>query len=153
MWINDDLGKPVTVNAGHMDRIASPAAGIDRRMFYRVGAQRARATSIVRYAPGSALPAQTHTGGEEILVLSGTFQDEHKDYPAGSCFRSPPGTSHSPAATDRRVIFVRLWQFRAGDTAQIVRQPGEGSALALRDGATAARLMFDDGAESVGIET
>ena len=153
MRINDDLGKPVTVDAGRMDWTASPAAGVDRRMLYRVGAEVARATSIVRYAPGSAFPEHAHTGGEEILVLAGTFQDEHGDYPAGSYFRNPPGTSHSPAAADGCVIFVRLWQFRAGDMTQIVRQPGEGEKLRPRDGAAEARLLFDDGAEHVVIET
>ncbi|MBK5927607.1 cupin domain-containing protein [Rhodobaculum claviforme] len=153
MRINDDLTTPVFVDAGAMDWHASPAAGVDRRMLYRVGAEVARATSIVRYAPGSAFPAHAHTGGEEILVLEGTFQDEHDDYPAGSYFRNPPGTSHSPAASGGCVIFVRLWQYRAGDVAQIVRQPGEGPLLAPRDGAEAARLLFDDGAERVTLET
>ncbi len=152
MRINDDLEKPVTVDAGAMDWTQSPAAGVDRRMLYRVGAEVARATSIVRYAPGSAFPEHAHTGGEEILVLEGTFQDEHGDYPAGSYFRNPPGTSHSPAAADGCVIFVRLWQFRAGDTAQIVRQPGQGDPLPPRDGAASARLLFDDGAEHVALE-
>lgn len=153
MRINDDLTRPVLVDAGRLDWVASPAAGVDRRMLYRVGAEVARATSIVRYAPGSAFPAHAHNGGEEILVLSGTFQDEHGDYPAGSYFRNPPGTSHSPAAADGCEILVRLWQFRDGDAAQIVRQPGEGETLTPRDGAERARLLFDDGAERVVMET
>jgi anti-sigma factor ChrR (cupin superfamily) len=153
MRINDDLTTPVTVDARRIEWTASPAAGVDRRMLYRVGEEVARATSIVRYAPASAFPSHEHTGGEEILVLAGTFQDEHGDYPAGSYFRNPPGTSHSPAAADGCVIFVRLWQFRAGDTTQIVHQPGGGASLPARDGAVAARLLFDDGAEHVTIET
>lgn len=153
MRINDDLTKPVLLNAGAMEWVPSPAAGVDRRMLYREGAEVARATSIVRYAVGSAFPAHVHTGGEEILVLSGTFQDEHGDYPAGSYFRNPPGTSHSPAAAEGCEILVRLWQFRTGDAAQIVRRPGEGAAQDIRPGATSARLLFDDGAERVTIET
>jgi quercetin dioxygenase-like cupin family protein len=152
MRIHDDLSRPVIVHAGRLGWTASPAAGVDRKMLYRVGGEVARATSIVRYAPGSAFPAHVHSGGEEILVLEGTFQDEHGDYPAGAYFRNPPGTSHSPAAAEGCTIFVRLWQFRSGDTAQIVRQPGEGEAAACRDGATAARVLFDDGAERVLIE-
>ena len=35
---------------------------------------------------------------------------------------------------------------------QIVRQPGEGLAAPLRDGAITARTLFDDGAERVAIE-
>lgn len=152
MRINDDLSKPVIVHAARLDWAKSPAAGVDRRMLYRVGGEVARATSIVRYAPGSAFPRHVHTGGEEILVLVGTFQDEHGDYPAGSYFRNPPGTSHEPAAAEGCTIFVRLWQFRKGDETQTVRQPGEGAAAPLRDGAIAARTLFDDGAERVAIE-
>jgi anti-sigma factor ChrR (cupin superfamily) len=144
MRINDDLTKPVIVHAAKLDWVKSPAAGVDRRMLYRVGGEVARATSIVRYAPGSAFPRHVHSGGEEILVLEGTFQDEHGDYPAGSYFRNPPGTSHEPAAAGGCTIFVRLWQFREGDGTQIVRQPSEGEAAPLREGATAARTLIED---------
>jgi hypothetical protein len=51
------------------------------------------------------------------------------------------------------MIFVRLWQFRAGDAAHIVRQPGEGDPIAPRDGVDGARLLFDDGQERVKVET
>ncbi len=152
MRLNDDLSRPVFVHAAVLDWLPSPAAGVDRRMLYRLGAEVARATSIVRYAPGSAFPEHVHSGGEEILVLEGTFQDEHGDYPAGSYFRNPPGTAHSPAAAEGCTIFVRLWQFRSGDYIQINLQPGEGSSLPLRPGAQAARLLFEDKAERVWVE-
>ncbi|WP_018236277.1 cupin domain-containing protein [Ensifer sp. BR816] len=152
MRINEDLTKPVIVHAARLDWLPSPAAGVDRRMLYRVGGEVARATSIVRYAPGSAFPRHVHAGGEEILVLEGTFQDEHGDYPAGSYFRNPPGTAHVPASEGGCTIFVRLWQFREGDHVQIVRQPGEGEAAPLREGADAARILFEDEKERVSIE-
>ena len=56
-------------------------AGVDRRMLDRIGGEVARATSIVRYAPGSRFSAHTHTGGEEFVVLEGVFQDEFGDFP------------------------------------------------------------------------
>ncbi len=152
MRINDDLTNPVIVHAARLDWVKSPAAGVDRRMLYRVGGEVARATSIVRYAPDSAFPSHVHSGGEEILVLDGVFQDEHGDYPAGSYFRNPPGTAHKPASAEGCTIFVQLWQFREGDAAQIVRQPGEGEVALLREGAEAARVLFDDGFERVCIE-
>ncbi|MGH6805355.1 MAG: cupin domain-containing protein [Ensifer adhaerens] len=152
MRINDDLSKPVFVHAAKLDWVPSPAAGVDRRMLFRVGGEVARATSIVRYAPGSAFPRHTHSGGEEILVLEGVFQDEHGDYPAGSYFRNPPGTSHIPAAKEGCTIFVRLWQFRNGDQTQIVLQPGEGQQATPRTGASAATILFDDGREEVRLE-
>ncbi|WP_407146973.1 cupin domain-containing protein [Bradyrhizobium sp. ORS 86] len=152
MRINDDLSKPVIVHAAKLDWVASPSAGVDRRMLFRIGGEVARATSIVRYAPGSVFPRHTHGGGEEIVVLEGIFQDEHGDYPAGSYFRNPPGTSHVPAAKDGCTIFVRLWQFRDEDRTQVVRQPGQGRQVAPRPGASSARVLFDDGHEEVRLE-
>ncbi len=93
-------------------------AGVDRRMLDRIGDEVARATSIVRYAPGSQFSAHTHTGGEEFIVLDGVFQDEHGDYPTGTYVRNPPTTSHTPGAADGCVIFVKLWQFEAEDRNQ-----------------------------------
>lgn len=152
MRINDDLSKPVIVHASKLDWVASPSAGVDRRMLFRIGGEVARATSIVRYAPGSAFPRHTHGGGEEIVVLEGIFQDEHGDYPAGSYFRTPPGTSHVPASKDGCTIFVRLWQFRDEDRTQVVRQPGEGQQVAPRPGASSVSVLFDDGHEEVRLE-
>lgn len=141
MRLCDDLSQPVIVHAAELEWVPSPAAGVDRRMLYRVGGEVARATSIVRYAPNSSFPPHTHNGGEEILVLEGTFQDEHGDYPAGSYFRNPPGTSHTPASKEGCTIFVKLWQFREGDTAQIVRLNNSDTKL------------FNDGYENVRLET
>jgi len=66
------------------------------------------ATSIVRYSPGASYPAHSHPGGEEILVLEGTFADEHGRYPAGTYLRNPPGSTHHPYSPDGRVLFVKL---------------------------------------------
>ncbi|HUB50147.1 MAG TPA: cupin domain-containing protein [Acetobacteraceae bacterium] len=149
MRINDNLAVPVVVHAARQDWVPSPAAGVERRMLFRIGGEVARATSIVRYAPGSAFPRHTHHGGEEVLVLEGVFQDEHGDYPAGSYFRNPPGTSHVPASQEGCTIFVRLWQFRQGDKAQIVRQPGERRMMGTRSGAHSVTTLFDDTHEAV----
>ncbi|RXG92647.1 cupin domain-containing protein [Bradyrhizobium zhanjiangense] len=153
MRINDNLTVPVIVQAGQLPWIQSPAAGVDRRMLFRIGDEVARATSIVRYAPHSAFPRHTHGGGEEIVVLDGVFQDEHGDYPAGSYFRNPPGTSHVPASEGGCTIFVRLWQFRDGDRDQIVRRPAEGRQREPRSGAASALELFDDGFENVRFES
>lgn len=152
MRINEDLTRSVIVHPSALPWVPSPAAGVDRKMLYREGDEVARATTIVRYASGSAFASHVHGGGEEIFVLEGTFQDEHGDYPAGSYLRNPPGTAHKPAAKHGCTIFVKLWQFRKGDHVQIVRQPGEGTMTPLREGAIAACLLFEDGVERVSIE-
>ena len=59
----------------------------------------------------------------------------------------------SPAAAQGCVIFVRLWQFRLGDHAQIVCKTGEDERLEPRPEAKSSRLLFHDDAEQVTLET
>lgn len=93
--------------------------GVERMMLDRIGDEVARATSLVRYAPGSRFSAHTHDGGEEFLVLEGAFGDEHAVYPAGTYVRNPIGSSHIPAVGEAGcTIFVKLHQFAADDQAQ-----------------------------------
>ena len=91
-------------------------------MLDRSGGEVARATSIVRYAPGARFDRHVHGGGEEILVLEGVFSDESGDHPAGTYLRNPPGSAHAPFSREGCVLFVKLWQFTAGDTAAL--RPG-----------------------------
>lgn len=93
--------------------------GVERRMLDRIGGEVARATSIVRYTPGSSFSAHTHDGGEEFLVLEGIFQDEHGDYPSGSYVRNPPTSSHTPGSEPGCVILVKLHQFDPTDRFQV----------------------------------
>ena len=76
----------------------------------------ARATSLVRYAPGSAFSPHTHGAGEEFLVLEGVFSDETGDFPAGFYVRNPPGSRHTPASAPGAVILVRLRQMPSEET-------------------------------------
>jgi anti-sigma factor ChrR (cupin superfamily) len=118
MELNADFDQRVVVHTSENPWVASPMPGVDRRMLDRIGGEVARATSIVRYAPGSKFSAHTHTGGEEFIVLEGTFQDEHGDYPAGTYVRNPPTTSHTPGSEEGCTIFVKLWQFDMEDRNQ-----------------------------------
>jgi anti-sigma factor ChrR (cupin superfamily) len=153
MELNADFSQRVAVHAARLPWVASPIAGVDRRMLDRVGDEVARATSIVRYAPDSRFSAHTHGGGEEFLVLDGVFQDEHGDYPAGSYVRNPPTSSHTPGSAPGCVLFVKLWQFDLQDRTPVrretqaliyTREPG-------RPGVEIAAL-FHDSREEVRIE-
>jgi anti-sigma factor ChrR (cupin superfamily) len=115
MKINANFDQRVIVHSEDLDWVASPMAGVDRRALDRVGNEVARATTIVRYAPGSHFSAHTHTGGEEFVVLDGVFQDEHGDFPVGSYIRNPPESSHTPSSEPGCIIFVKLWQFDLKD--------------------------------------
>ncbi len=145
--IHEDFTQRAAVHAAHAEWIPSPMAGVDRKPLDRIGGEVARATTIVRYAPGSAFSAHVHTGGEEFLVLDGVFQDEHGDFPAGTYVRNPPTTRHTPASKDGCVILVKLWQFDPEDRNQFRVDADEMEFAPSRDGVEAALLHRDDNEE------
>lgn len=153
MNINSDFSARAAMHANAMEWQASPMDGVDRKMLDRIGDEVARATTIVRYAPGSHFSAHTHTGGEEFIVLDGVFQDEHGDYPAGSYVRNPPTSSHTPRSDTGCTIFVKLWQFDRNDRT-FVRTPMNRLQLQQsisRPGVRCTSLYYDP-AERVRIE-
>jgi len=133
MHVNADYAIRVVLRPEDRQWIASPAGGVERVMLDRIGDEVARATSLVRYAPGSAFPEHVHGGGEEILVLEGVFADEHGEYPAGSYLRNPAGTRHRARSDAGCLLFVKLWQFLPGDDEQKV--------VSTRDGAWSPGLV------------
>lgn len=152
MLLNEDLSRRTLVHAARLDWAASPAKGVERRMLFRIGEEKARATSIVRYAPGSHFARHAHPGGEEFFVLEGTFQDETGDFPTGTYVRNPPETGHAPGAEMGCTIFVKLWQFRSDDRERVVRLPGEGEPANLRAGVTSSSILFEGAGERVMLE-
>jgi quercetin dioxygenase-like cupin family protein len=152
MRLNDDLSVRTLVHAGSLAWMPSPAPGVERRMLFRIGEEKARATSIVRYAPGSKFARHGHPGGEEFLVLEGVFQDETGDFPAGTYVRNPPGTGHAPGSAAGCTILVKLWQFAEGDQGRIVIRPGEGPAGPERPGVAASKMLYVGAGERVVLE-
>ncbi|WP_086930488.1 cupin domain-containing protein [Agarilytica rhodophyticola] len=119
MKINAEFDQRVVVHSQEMEWVESPMPGVSRRALDRVGGEVARATTIVKYEPNSHFSPHVHTGGEEFIVLSGVFQDEHGDFPAGSYIRNPPESKHKPGSDDGCVIFVKLWQFQPEDRTHV----------------------------------
>jgi hypothetical protein len=115
MRVHDAFDRRAAVHPAAAAWVPSPMPGVERLMLDRVGGEVARATSLVRYAPGSAFAAHTHAGGEEYVVLEGVFQDEAGDHPAGTYVRNPPGSAHVPASAPGCLLFVKLWQFHPED--------------------------------------
>lgn len=147
MQINSDFSSTALVHAEQLAWTPSPMAGVDRRMLDRIGGEVARATSIVRYAPGSRFSAHTHAGGEEFVVLDGVFQDEYGDFPAGTYVRNPPTTAHTPGSATGCTIFVKLWQFDPNDRNQFHKRMVDELASPV-DGVAMATL-HEDAQESV----
>jgi anti-sigma factor ChrR (cupin superfamily) len=153
MRINADFTKRASVHAGESDWVPSPMPGVERRMLDRVGDEVARATSIVRYAPGTAFSPHTHLGGEEFFVLEGIFQDERGDYPAGSYVRNPPTSRHTPGSQAGCTIFVKLFQFDPADRAHVNVDTRRADAVAAAGRRNVTLIpLFNDGREDVRIE-
>ena len=106
--LNADTTQRVVIDQASLPWVDSPVPGVKRRMLEREGAEVARATSIVSYAPGSSFHRHTHELGEEIVVLDGIFSDEAGDYCAGCYLKNPPGSSHAPRSETGCTLFVKL---------------------------------------------
>jgi len=64
--------------------------------------------ALVKWAPNTIFEPHQHWGGEEILVLEGTFYDEHGTYPQGTWMRSPHLSKHCPyTKDDGALIYVK----------------------------------------------
>ncbi len=147
MEINSDFSDRVVVHSDQLAWQASPMKGVERRMLDRIGDEVARATTIVRYAPGSHFSAHTHTGGEEFIVLDGVFQDEHGDFPEGTYVRNPPTTQHTPGSEPGCTIFVKLWQFDMEDRNQFRKTMAD--ELAAPENGVATAVLHKDKREVV----
>lgn len=156
MQIRANFNKRELVHSESLKWIKSPMVGVERRPLDRVGDEVARATSIVRYKPGSHFSPHVHTGGEEFLVLSGIFQDEHGDFTSGAYIRNPPTSRHTPGSKDGCVIFVKLWQFQLEDRNHVRKQLKDLRFLhtktnALGDAEISEALLYQDDFECVKI--
>lgn len=63
--------------------------------------------ALVKWPANEVFQPHRHFGGEEILVISGEFCDEHGRYPAGTWIRSPHMSHHHPFVDQETVIWVK----------------------------------------------
>ena len=64
-------------------------------------------TALVHWPAGERFVPHKHWGGEEVFVLSGKFEDEHGEYPAGTWIQSPHLSAHHPFVESETVILVK----------------------------------------------
>ena len=67
-----------------------------------------QSTALVLWPANEVFQPHVHWGGEEIVVLKGTFADEHGEYPAGSWIRSPHLSEHFPFVKEETLILVKV---------------------------------------------
>ncbi len=121
--LNTDPTLRCVVHTPSLDWVPSPAPGVWRRLLERDGGEVARATSVVRYEAGARFEAHTHGGGEEILVLEGTFEDEHGRYGPGTYLHNPVGSTHAPFTQEGCTLLVKLRHLDPRDNARVVVDP------------------------------
>ena len=144
MLINADFSQRAALAFEDYQWVDSPQKGVERVMLDRVGAEKARATSIVRYAPDSYFPHHLHPGGEEILVLSGTFSADDTDYPIGWYIRNPPTSGHQPYSVKGATIFVKLWQMSTDEHQHVAIDTTDDSNWQLQGDRQICPLFSDD---------
>lgn len=149
--LHADRRQPAVVFAGGLDWTPSPLAGVDRRFLEREGAEIARATSLVRYAPGSSFSEHVHEMGEEFLVLEGVFSDATGDFPEGSYVRNPPGSRHAPFTREGCVIFVKLRQMRSAEARTVVLPAGVPPHVIERPAPGVSRRRLFEGADGEAV--
>lgn len=148
MRLNADFTQRVVITPDHYQWVASPQKGVERMMLDRIGDEKARATSLVRYAPKSYFPRHEHPQGEEILVLAGTFSEEGHDFQAGCYLRNPHGTSHQPFTEEGALIFVKLRQMPAV-AGPVLHTDTRDAQVWQRAGNAYMCLLYEDDTEQV----
>jgi anti-sigma factor ChrR (cupin superfamily) len=63
--------------------------------------------ALVKWPAGERFIPHSHFGGEEILVISGTFKDEYNTYPSGTWMRNPHLSQHHPYVDEETIIWVK----------------------------------------------
>lgn len=150
--INLDFSKSLIIETEMMDWSPSPLKGVERRRLEREEAEAGRATSIVRYEPGSSFSSHTHGGGEEYLVLEGTFSDQSGDYGEGYYVRNPPGSSHAPHSEKGCTIFVKLCQMQETGEPQLNIDTNQTDWIAGESEGHSLMPLFENEREVVQLE-
>ena len=120
--LNQDFTKRVVINTLIEEWHTSPSSGVERLYLERDNmGEFAKASSIVKFQPGSEFEEHIHDNGEEIFVLDGIFSDQYGDYPKGTYLRNPHNSNHVPFSKDGCKIFVKLRQFKKGDNISIIK--------------------------------
>ncbi|MDY7097461.1 MAG: cupin domain-containing protein [Pseudomonadota bacterium] len=99
----DDLLRKV-IDTEATSFLPGSAGGLSVLPLHAHGAESA---ALVKWEPGTRFGSHRHWGGEEILVLRGTFQDEHGDYPQGTWLRNPHLSAHEPFSREGCLIYVK----------------------------------------------
>ncbi len=120
MQFNNDFVRVEVLNTADMPWQSTANDGVLLRLLEKDGSDVKRSSMIVRYEPGTKLPAHIYELGEEIIVLQGEFADEHGVYPAGCYIKNPPAFSHAPYSKTGCMLFIKQNHMQPEDVERIV---------------------------------
>lgn len=98
------ISKPGMIQTEKSNWVPGLVPGLSVMALFSSGGEN---TALVRWDPGTVFQAHRHFGGEEVLVLSGVFEDEHGSYSEGTWYRSPHLSRHDPFSRQGCTIFVK----------------------------------------------
>jgi anti-sigma factor ChrR (cupin superfamily) len=149
--INMDFSRRVVIDTNALDWMSTRLPGVERRMLERENAESGRATSIVRYAPGSSFSSHVHTGGEEFIVLDGVFSDEYGNFGPGTYVRNPVGSEHRPGSENGCTIFVQLSQMDPLDQDYVRLDTNNGTWVPGLVGGLSVMPLHEHGDEHIAL--
>ena len=117
---NLDYSKRLVIDTSKESIKSSSLPGIGEILLEREKPGPGITPSVVKYEAGTKCPEHDHPGGEEIFVLEGEYGDEFGSYSAGTYIRNTPGSRHSPFSRKGCKLFVKLNQFKQGDSKRVV---------------------------------
>ena len=117
--INSDLSVRVVLDTESMAWLATEEVGVGRKPLDRDGGAEARATNLVKCAPGASYNLSVEGLGEEILVLEGVLEDDRAEHSAGAYMRNPPGSQCTLRTDQGCVLFVKRYAFEPADSAVV----------------------------------
>ena len=102
---NEDDNKKIIINTNYSPWLPGIVEGLQVLPLHNFECEN---TALVKWDPNTKFNPHNHFGGEEILVISGTFYDEYGSYPKYSWIRSPHMSQHTPyTLDDGALIFVK----------------------------------------------
>ncbi|GAB4371019.1 MAG: cupin domain-containing protein [Elainellaceae cyanobacterium] len=94
----------VVVNTNQADWFPGLVDGLEVMPLHSFGSEN---VALVKWAPGTQFKHHSHSGGEEIFVLDGVFEDDFGVYPRGTWLRNPSGSRHTPFSQSGALIYVK----------------------------------------------
>jgi anti-sigma factor ChrR (cupin superfamily) len=102
--------KPVSIATGRAQWLPGQG-GLQVMPLHSFGTEH---TALVKWPKGERFKPHYHVGGEEILVVSGVFQDEFGAYGPGTWMRSPHMSQHFPFVEEETIIWVKTGHLALG---------------------------------------